>query len=334
MKIPDRDIDTFFAGIIGFDSIEVGAFAEVTAVVNGVGGVLPFGILSGGTNGLLCLKTGPQAPDDCDRNEEGNFHFLDILPYGNTAIRAVADCNLSPVIALKQNIAHGVDHDLEPAPSTPTDHQRIWNDPNIYKEDVQCPSKAQKIQAVLTETGNKQKVIIDGFVNGSGIFDGRLTLGTPDRQFNYYGTMIDDIGLWEYLNDEAKLLCPDTDTDTENGVVACVGDNPGVVLFDDDIQYSTRIARVPVLHETEWPSGSKYVSFERFSFVYIQTLYGGCKNNGSCDLVIEPGLSGEKSLTTDDPVAVTAIGIPDLNLPEDVRDRFGTPTVGTYALTR
>jgi len=332
VKIPDRSIDTFFAGAIGYGSVQVGAFAEVEAVINGAGGVLPFGILSTGTNGLVCLKTGPQFPEDCDRNETGNFDFLDFRPFGNTAMQTVADCSLSPVTALKHNIAHGVDHDLEAAPPSPTDHQGISNDPAIAKEDVQCSSKAKPIQATRTETGNKQKVILDGFVKGSGIFDGRLTLGSPERQFDYYGTWIDDVGLWHYLNDTGKSLCPDTDTEDE--IVACIGANSGTVIFDDKIQYASRIARVPVLHQTEWPSGSKYVSFKRFSFVYVQTLYGGCKNDGTCKLEIEPGASGVKKLTHDDPVAITAIGIPDLVLPVDVRTKFGTPRVTTYALFR
>lgn len=332
VKMPDREIDTFFAGVIGIGSIKVGAFAEVEAVINGAGGVLPFGILSTGTNGLVCLKTGPQFPSNCDRNETGNFDFLDFRPFGNTAMRTVANCSLSPLTSLKQNIAIGVDHDLAPAPPTPTDHQGIADDPSIAKEDVQCSSKAKKIQATRTETGNKQKVILDGFINGVGIFEGRLALGNPDRQFNYYGTWIDDTGLWEYLNETGKTLCPDTDTEAE--VVACINANPGTVIFDDSIQYAARIARVPVIHQTEWPEGSKYVSFERFSFVYVQTLYGGCKADGTCQLEIEPGEGGTKKLTNDDPVAITAIGIPDLVLPEDVRTHFGTPRVTTYALSR
>lgn len=332
VKLPDREIDTFFAGAIGMNSISVGAFAEVEAVVNGAGGVLPFGILSTGTNGLVCLKTGPTFPENCDRNETGNFDFLDFRPFGNTAMRTVANCSLTPVVALKQNIAIGVDHDLEAAPPTPTDHQGIADDPSIAKEDVQCSSKAKKIQATRTETGNKQKVILDGFVDGVGIFEGRLALGSPDRQFDYYGTWIDDMGLWQYLNATGIDLCPDTDTEAE--IVACIAANPGTIIFDDSIQFAARIARVPVIHQTEWPSGSKYVSFERFSFVYVQTLYGGCKSDGTCQLEIEPGASGTKKLTNADPVAITAIGIPDLVLPVDVRTKFGTPRVTTYALIR
>jgi hypothetical protein len=332
VKLPDRDIETFFAGAIGFKSIKVGAFAEVEAVVNGAGGVLPFGILSTGTNGLVCLKTGPSFPDDCDRNETGNFDFLDFRPFGNTAMRTVADCNLSSVVALKQNIAIGVDHDLGPAPNMPTDHQGIADDPSIAKEDVQCSSKAEKIQATRTETGNKQKVILDGFVEGVGIFPGRLTIGSPDRLFDCYGTWIDDVGLWQYMTDDAKTLCPNTDTEDE--IVACILANPGTVLFDDDIQYAARIARVPVLHQTEWPTGAKYVSFKRFSFVYVQTLYGGCKSDGTCQLEIAPGEGAVKKLSNADPVAITAIGIPDLVLPENVRAKFGTPRVTTYALIR
>jgi hypothetical protein len=123
-------------------------------------------------------------------------------------------------------------------------------------------------------------------------------------------------------------------TDTEDEIVACILANPGTVLFDDDIQYAARIARVPVLHQTEWPTGAKYVSFKRFSFVYVQTLYGGCKSDGTCQLEIAPGEGAVKKLSNADPVAITAIGIPDLVLPENVRAKFGTPRVTTYALIR
>jgi len=35
VKVPDRDIDTFFGQVIGFDTVTVGAFAEVEAIVGG-----------------------------------------------------------------------------------------------------------------------------------------------------------------------------------------------------------------------------------------------------------------------------------------------------------
>jgi Flp pilus assembly protein TadG len=343
VRIPTRAVDTFFAGVIGFDTININAFAEVGAVIQGAGGVLPLGVLSDGTNGLVCVKTGPQFPADCEANETGNFDFLDFYMFGNTLMGTTTQCSGSAVTRLKENISHGVDHDLAIAPSSPSDHSGISGDPTIPKEDVECPSKLKEIEAIKTETGNKQKVIIDGFVKGSGGYDGRLTLGNPTATADFQGTPIDDVGLWAYFNDTARgnatavppvtAVCPIAAyPNTEDGAVDCVVDHGDQVIFREDIQFSARLAKVPELWQTAWPSGTKYVSFQSFSFVYIQTLYGGCKNNGTCSLEWRPGES--KKLSGSDPVAVTAIAIPDSAVPQSVRDSFGTPTILTYALTR
>lgn len=333
VRVPRRDIGTFFAKVIGIDTIAVGAFAEVNAVVSGNGGVLPFGVLSGHSGGLVCLKTGPQFPIECDPNSSGNFHFLDFRVFGNIALKTTSTgCTGGSVTTLKENIAHGIDHDLAIAPDTPTDDSGIDNDITIIEDNEQCPDTSKKVQAVLTETGNKTKVLIDGFVKGVGAFDGRLTLGSPT--YDYNGTDIDDKGLWEYFWTDPLIIHPCAGANTEAAVLSCIANNPGVELFDLSIQNSPRLALVPELWQTTWPNGSKLVSFQSFRFVYVQTLYGGCKNNGTCSLEIEPGASGTKKLTGDDPVVVTAIGIPDLTVPQTVRDSFGTPKVVTYALSR
>jgi hypothetical protein len=329
VRVPNRDIDTFFAGVIGFDTFSVGAFAEVAAVVSGNGGVLPFGVLTGGTDGLVCLKTGPQFPDQCDPNVSGNFNFLDFRKFGNVALKTSTQCTGGSVDTLKENIAHGVDHDLDVAPDTPIDDKGIEEEITIIKEAEQCSSTSDPVQAVLTETGNKTKVIIDGFVDGAGGFPGRLTLGSI-RTYPYSDQEIDDVGLWEYLDDDGKAECgPAT---TEADILACL--SSGKELFDDSIVNSPRLAVVPVLHQTTWPSGSKLVSFKDFTFVYIQTLYGGCDNKGNCDLEISPGPGATKKITNDDPVVVTALRIPDSAISDFVEDSFGTPQVLTYALTR
>ncbi|NHZ71404.1 MAG: hypothetical protein GWP18_07155 [Proteobacteria bacterium] len=337
VKVPDRDIETFFAGLIGFDTVSVGAFAEVGQVVGGGGGVLPFGLLGGGTNGLVCLKTGPQFPGECDPNVSGNFNFIDFRIFGNTAMGTVSTgCSGGTISTLKENIAHGIDHDLATAPPTPIDHTGIKNSATIVRDDDQCPDNSQAVQAGLTETGNKQKVLIDGFVNGIGAFPGRLTLGSPGRTFDYGGVPIDDVGLWEYLRDTDPIasgiqnVCASATNEAQ--IISCVQANAGSLLFDDRIGGSTRLARVPKLWQTTWPSGTKYVSFQGFTYVYLQTLYGGCKNNGTCNLEVSPNET--HNYASADPVVITAIVIPDAVISSEVRANFGVPRVTTYAITR
>ncbi|GAH07691.1 unnamed protein product, partial [marine sediment metagenome] len=84
----------------------------------------------------------------------------------------------------------------------------------------------------------------------------------------------------------------------------------------------------------DWPNGSKLVSFKAFRYVYIQGLYGGCNGGGGCKLEIQPGASGTKKYTDDDPILVTAVAIPDVHISQGVRDRFGEVKISSYTLIR
>lgn len=345
VKLPNRDIPTFFARVIGFDSVSIGAFAEVTQVIGGGGGVLPFGLLGGGPDGLVCLKTGPSFPIECDPNSSGNFNFLDFYVYGNTAMDTVSSgCSGGELARLKENISHGIDHDLAaldlPWPNLsdpePT-HKEIGDESSVIKEDVQCADNSTAVHAARTETGNKQKVIIDGFVEGNNGWPGRLTIGSPSQVYTYGTVDIDDVGLWQHLIVDMDTSTPVIDANpcaamtNEGDIINCVNANSGQVLFKDTIASSARFAKVPSIHQTTWPSGSKYVSFESFKFVYIQTLYGGC-GSGSCNLEIRPAETYRWS--SDDPVVVTAIVLPDDVISDTVHDAFGVVRVTTYAITR
>jgi hypothetical protein len=221
---------------------------------------------------------------------------------------------------------------LAVAPNNPITEGELDDTVIIIKEHEVCPGTGQAVQAVISETGNKAKVVIGGFVEGANGFPGRLTLGHPSRKFNYNGILIDDLGLWEYLNDAGKLLCPGADTEAK--IAACIKNNPGAELFDDRIEFSPRLAKVPVLWQGDWPNGSKLVSFLDFRYVYIQGLYGGCNAGGGCKLEIQPGETGVKNVTDDDPILITAVAIPDVHISQEVRDRFGQIKITSYALIR
>jgi hypothetical protein len=339
VKVPDRQINTFFAGVMGIDSIAVSAFAEVNALVAGAGATLPFGVLESGTSELLCLKTGPKFPDECDANASGNFGFVDFQIYGNSAMGTTSPgCNGNPNNLLKENIAHGVDHDLTIEPKGTQASKDINDDITIIKDDQQCPSMSREVMAAKTSTGNRDKVLIDGFVKGFNGFPGRLTVA-PSTTITYEGEEIDYLGLWHWLRttnpDGSVFINPCTGKTTEALILACIDANkgPGVQLFDDSISTSPRLAVIPILNQTTFPSGSGYVSFKRFQFVYIQGLYGSCNNSGACDTEIVPGETF-KAKKNVDPVVVTAIPIPHSILPPAIVANFGAPQVVTYALSR
>ena len=77
------------------------------------------------------------------------------------------------------------------------------------------------------------------------------------------------------------------DTISGDGWTDSGGDSHAVY----DIEYSGRFGWVPIIWDTTFPNGSKNVYFKGFQPVFIQTLYAGCKGNGSCDFIHNPGQS-------------------------------------------
>jgi hypothetical protein len=326
VKLPQRDIPTFFARVIGFDTVSIGAFAEVTQVVSGGGGVLPFGVLSGQGNGLLCLKTAGSFPSECATNAQGNFGMLDFTYHGNNPfIPPVNVCksNTGTNGVLANIISTGIDHDLTEAPSTaPRDDQDIGNDITLVKEDQPCPGSSA-VMAVKTATGDKG-TIDEGLVYGTTSNPGRLTRSLDTDDFD--DVPIDDVALWEYV---ISGTCGGDDPDTKEAMTACLS-GPGI-LFEDEIMYSPRLAMVPELWQLDWPVGSKYVTIQGFKFVYLHTMYA-CQGPTTCATVFEPGTTNKTGSGA--PKIITAFAIPDSALSDLVRASFGTPSPETYALTR
>ena len=323
VRVPNRDLPTFFARIIGFDTVSVSAFAEVTQVVSGGGGVLPFGVLNGQASGLLCLKTAGSFPSECAANAQGNFGMLDFTYHGNNPV-------IPPVNVCKSNsgsdgvianiISTGLDHDLTEALSTdPRDDKDIGNDITVIKEDQPCPG-GSAVMAVKTATGDKGTVD-EGLVYGTTSNVGRLTRSSVTDNFD--GVEVDDVALWEFLS---SGTC--SGTDTKEAMVTCLSGSG--VLFEDEIMSSPRLAMVPELWQTEWPNGSKYVTIKGFKFVYLHTMYG-CQGS-KCKTVFEPGTTNKTGNGT--PKIITAFAIPDSALSVTVKDSFGTPSIDTYSLTR
>lgn len=406
VKVPDRSIETYFAGIIGFDSVDVAAAATVQAAAPGLGGVLPFGILS--ETGVLCLKTvnaEQKLPPNCTSAETGNFGYLDFTEFGGRVLGVDEECTGDIIGRLGRNIANGLDHYLEEYESgvstelldlTKCQDQEVPGDPN----------------GAEVKTGNAYTpAIYPGFVSGIDVFDGRLTNLNTNKagSFDWGGHISDDLGLWEYLTASAKAYCEDTYddanslqilagtgrttpdplshslkwtaidqyVDTEEEIISCMqfaradvietwgvdtDDDPIYVLdeaplsdpTDDDswaamgfsdldskspqseiftgLKDSPRFASVPLLDEDDWPpGGSAPMHFRTFIPIYIQTLFGDCKNN-VCDVVFEPG--GEKTGEGGSEIsAVTALYLHrDLLNAEDEEFLEGPPEIEEYLL--
>ena len=360
VRVPNRDVDTFFASVIGFDTISIGAAAEVEGLASGLGGILPFASLTEtGDGDLICLKTetaNTQIPPECDPSTTGNYGYLDFSIFGGVIPGTVQNCdnNANAGSRLRENIAHGIDHEIGVGPFDENDSTALMsatkcNNPITYA--------GTPVNGTDTQTGNaSNKVIEPGFISGANGFPGRLTVTKSSNTTTVGSTSgVDNDGLWAYLTDGARTYCsglrqedPPTGTngdprwldidgapDTEDEVLSCiryhVETRPGTKMFTG-LKDSPRFGAVPILWKG-WPTGTENRTFKGLATVYIGTLFGGnCKSTGSipCTAWFEPGRPPTSNTSFD---GVTAIAIPDSVVLQDDLDAIqGLPEIEEYLI--
>ncbi len=188
VRLPDDQVPTAFARIIGIDAIAVSAFAEAEILYLDEANILPFSLPSNPAT-QECLGTPPSGllPDDvapCTGPTQGNFGMIDSPwfgadePYGTTGSACPHDPNFKNRTPL--NLALGLDHLITTWPDDGTD-----GDPDDYDGPSpgtnlgnnhpgadSCANSAVGLPppyVVLTETGNTQtggEIINDGFLGG------------------------------------------------------------------------------------------------------------------------------------------------------------------------
>jgi len=320
VRVPDIEVDTVFAGILGVSKLSAAASAE--AKLSMPGGVLPFAMLAGASSGgEMCLKTATsgQAYGACDGPASGNFGALLSSIYGSLD-RRTHDINCGTVNNgdnLVINASVGVDHMLLP--------HRGGADVFDTCAREMGPNKLETI------TGNNSASILDGLVNGQTVqgtvFEGLLTktanATVEIRNGGSNVNQVDNRPLWEYIpaskatsgpdsvpadctreSFDTLLADPANDAEDANAqMVSCLEQYaaPGPargVLFDldanddktPDIVESPRFGYVPRMLETSFPSGgSGWLTIDRFQAVYIQTLFFSCSGTG-CSNVVHPGI--------------------------------------------
>jgi hypothetical protein len=350
VRVPNRTLDTFFASVIGIDSFDVGAAAEVEGLADGLGGILPFAALTDAGNGsLLCLKTQTaqnKIPDECDPSVSGNFGYLDFSIFGGVIPGTVKDCaNTGDANArLAENIAHGVDHELGPGPSDETDASVVLDED---KCNLPTTYAGLPVNGTDAKTGtNFNQVIGPGFISGTNGFPGRLTVTSASTTTFNSVSGVDNAGLWEYLTPTASATCATLPADTENparwdhtaalnseaGILSCIAyhvANSSGPIFED-LADSPRFGAVPLLHKPWPPGGSADRTFAGFVTVFVQTLFGGnCTDE--CSVWFEPGGDVRGGTIT----GVTAIAIPDSVVsPQDLDAIQGLPEIEEYLIVK
>jgi len=335
VRLPDVEIVTAFAQILGHETIATSGEAEVELVPTTTeGGVLPFGLPWAGSGASeVCLKSGsnPKNIAPCDGSETGNFGFLDITHFGqNPSLGTTTSCTGNTNERMARNIAQGADHKLG-----------YTDDPTAppLLDRTACTSGQFTLEpyTLTTETGNKTGVLHKGLVAGFPDDDvsGRLARGDNLRTIE--GAGLDDTPLWHYLSTNGQNLCGGVSG--HEAMISCLGSwtaSDGV-LFTEEIQDAARFAWVPIFWEEDLGNGNTDRTIRSFRPVYLQTTLWKCGKK-DCSVIFDPGENltgsggggGNKQIE-----ALTAIHIPSLSLPEDLRDgASGVPGQTAFVLVK
>lgn len=246
VNLPDQEVETTFAAVLGFDSYTVNAEAEALGIVFPGGGAgPPFVALNGSSGGdLICLRTsssgpvmpplmtgnGPGTPaslgtepDPCDDTvydpASQFFGVLDPLVYFNNATGEVTcKSNLTEYL-----IARGIDHPLasfEPdyvvGTSSPTGPEVTQDDcsPEAVAGVNTMPLKtglsAGELRCgMLTSHGGGCSSSVPPGAAGGNNVPARLHVGPyVQSTYTFLGESMDNKALWEFLPDHSGLTWP------------------------------------------------------------------------------------------------------------------------------
>ncbi len=288
VRMPNWDMPTSFAGLIGFDTVAVSATATAELRYSTNQKILPFSVPAN-ANVEECMGTSPAGllPDDtapCSGGSQGNFGLIESPWFGaadpqftdaetncsNSASQLTADTRA------RHHLAYGLDHLITEWPSPPVP-------PAVGSQSAGGDTGADTCQSaddgvvpfiIATDTGSTNNgpgriVLQDGMMGDdpsvtSGSLPGRLrqpsSPGSSDTRMNFVTTgwtrSLDNVGLWEYLVDPSVGTdeCHSNQFFGKDGrertdqLIDCLTPGNATPIFDLDILQSPRFAVVPVLN--------------------------------------------------------------------------------------
>lgn len=216
VRIPEQSYGTGFGKLIGVDSLAHSAFAIAGLTPLGFGGVLPFGLV-GQTSSFLCADSGGGNTGFCKSSGSGttpgNFGVADFAFWGDDIAGTNSDCDSNGTASqerIANNVAVGVDHDLEvhPNPGSAAGRKLDTGDAGFA-----CPGVSPS-NAALTLTGESL-----GDEVGYGLWSGTNFSDTGEARLQRLGTLpntpswmlaagrttnvggfdLDNIPLWEFI---------------------------------------------------------------------------------------------------------------------------------------
>jgi hypothetical protein len=309
VRLPQRNVSTFFAGVMGIKTLATTAEAEagLSAVTTGV---LPFAVAAtSSAGGVICLKQPPNGlstSDVCPGSNSGVFGYL-ASPRPSWPVNQ--SCNGGQNETVQQNIAQGIDHNFQ-----------VW-DRGADIPDLCTGNAVVGTPNYLNfQTGNISSTIEDGFITGAqegNIFadagPARLARPSPcvvgggDQALPQQPAKnLEWCGVWSYmqpasvgttdLTTQIPQQCYDLRVDAAKhnlgGVTDCFaayalgvnGVSYSSQLFTDNIQLADRFAWIP--ESVEPLDKTRQFHIQRFRPVFVQTIYYG---DGNTFLAYNPG---------------------------------------------
>lgn len=293
VKIPIIDSPTFFARILGFDSVAVSADAIADTGFANAGPVLPF--LVPGNTGLGdygCLKTAgnPSWGACAPLPATGNFGSMDFFLYGNPELGTDRACSGATNGRLISNIARGVDHPLGVHPT---------GNGSGKEERSLCPIFSAEPDMAQGQPGSGSATE-DGLLYGgsalsvNGAFDGRIEDSGGFLVRNSQGgtpaARIDNTPLWTFL--KTGLSAPCNGVADPSAMISCINwaKSTSTEIFNDSVVTSPRFGFTPLVSETAFLTPGSYYHIVGYRPVYLDSTYYACSAN-SCSITHTVGVA-------------------------------------------
>jgi hypothetical protein len=342
VRVPNQDTPTTFGRVLGVNAISTNADAIARIPTVGGGGIRPFGLGNGVTEGSnVCLSSGPggNSQPPCDGPLSGNFGTLKARLFGNPANPNPENCTASPLgQVLAFNIAAGIDHFVT------VDSDGLAG--NEVRDNCYNPG----VDTLNTDTGFPNNGAEEGLVSGPVAYGMTPLLQQGSNpKLNVVGYSLDNRPLWFYLdgslaaggaNPTGSVPASCVKTTFNNSLADFDWDGDGTVdrpeswehmqkcladfvaggyttvMFPAGLGDSPRFGYLPQFWEPDLGNGNSWLHIRRFKAVYLQGLWFKKGNNW---IEFQPGENCSCGGNGYSLKQLSGLILPDAALPKELR---------------
>lgn len=176
VRLPERDVPTYFAKVLGVETVAVGGSATAEAKLTRDDRIIPATVAASSGSGWNCIENGGANVAPCDKSVSGNFGSFDAPRLNLYEPTSQVENN-----ALRINYSMGVDHVLSIYGTGAT---KVCD----YSQPTKSPCTTTNVASgrdanhLLPFTGNVVPPLTDGLVDNA-------TIGTEDGDHLFCGRL-------------------------------------------------------------------------------------------------------------------------------------------------